>query len=73
MPPHTLHPYQTLIITESDELRKRISHLEVFMMTETFRALDEAERDRLRLQLSVMRSYDLILDQRMKAWDTDHA
>ena len=62
-------PYQQRVIDECDALTTKAGALWLFMGTPTYRALDTAERTRLRLQWKVMQLYAEILRDRIGVFD----
>ena len=63
-----MQPHQQRVVDEKSELDERRSKLLAFLNTDLFRSLDQAERDRLRTQHSVMGVYSEILHQRISAF-----
>jgi len=60
--------FQERVIAEKSELDEKRRKLLEFFITDTFRSLDQAEKDRLRSQHSVMGVYSEILLQRIAAF-----
>lgn len=60
--------YQDRVRQEGVELNEKREALLRFFNTDTFRNLDQAEKDRLRTQHSVMGVYGGILQQRIAAF-----
>lgn len=62
-----MQPHQERVITEKDELDKKINSLSSFIgQNAVFQSLDEAEKGRLETQLVVMREYSDILGERIE-------
>ena len=64
--PQELPGYQSRMIDEFKELHKRIMYLDSFFDTDTFRELDNDDKDTLSEQLDVMYLYEKILVRRLK-------
>lgn len=64
MPPH-----RQRVVAEKSVLDDKLLKLSVFFLTELFLKLDEAERNRLREQRTVMLSYSEILKARIAAFN----
>ena len=61
-----LQPHQQLVLDEKQDLDLRIARLDEFMRRNpTFTTLDAPERDRLEIQLDLMRDYSGILGERI--------
>ena len=65
---HNLQPHQQRVVDEKTELDARCNRLDVFILSPQFRALDDAERDRMRRQWLAMISYSSILGERIAAF-----
>ena len=63
-----LQPHQQRVVDEKKELDEKRDKLIVFFCTPVFAALDQSEKDRLRLQHGVMGLYSEILGQRIAAF-----
>jgi hypothetical protein len=63
-----LQPHQQRVVDERAELVDRIQKLMNFCITDTFAALDQAERRRLHAQYHAMESYSYILGERIAAF-----
>lgn len=62
--PSNLPPHQQRVLVEREELHTRLGKLRGFIGTDTFNALDPAERDRLERQEHFMHRYLQVLDER---------
>lgn len=60
-----MEAYQTRVVEEKAALDEKIEKLKVFLDTERFCALDEAERERMDRQLVAMQKYSGILANRI--------
>ena len=66
VPQSSLPPHQQRVLDEKQDLDLRIARLDEFMRRNpTFTTLDAPERDRLEIQLDVMRDYSGILGERI--------
>lgn len=66
VPQSSLPPHQQRVLDEKQDLDLRIARLDEFMRRNpTFPTLDAAERDRLEIQLDLMRDYSGILGERI--------
>jgi len=63
-----LQPHQQRVVDEKKELDDKRGKLIVFFNTPIFADLEQSEKDRLRLQHSVMKLYSEILGQRIAAF-----
>ncbi len=63
-----LQPHQQRVVDEKKELDDKREKLIAFFCTPIFAALDQSEKDRLRLQHGVMGIYSEILGQRIAAF-----
>ena len=61
-----MKPHQQRVIDEKTELDDKISRLSPFLEGETFKTLSEAEQVRLKIQLSIMKVYSNILEERIE-------
>ena len=62
----TVPPHQQRVVDEKQDLDLRIARLDEFMRRNpTFTTLDAPERDRLEIQLDLMRDYSGILGERI--------
>jgi hypothetical protein len=61
-------PYQQRVIDEKRELDDKREKLNTFFVSSHFRNLDQAEKDRLRMQHQVMGLYSQILQLRIAAF-----
>jgi hypothetical protein len=60
--------YQQRVVDEKAELDEKREKLLAFFNTDLFRGLGQSEKDRLRIQYSVMGVYSEILHQRVTAF-----
>ena len=67
-PAEGLQPHQQRVITEKADLDERLGRLLAFFQTQTFEALPEAERSRLRNQARFMDGYSAVLEERIEAF-----
>lgn len=58
-------PHQERIVEEKKELEDKIIKLSAFMITSSFKGLNADERERLYKQISYMRCYCSILEERI--------
>ena len=59
--------FEQRVIDEKNDLDDKIEKLSVFIMTSgTFIILDNDEQENLKLQLNIMSSYSLVLNNRMR-------
>lgn len=63
-----MQPYQERVVEEKKELDLKLEKLQVFLQSESFGHIHEAERFRLRLQEVYMRSYSEVLQDRIAAF-----
>ncbi len=63
-----MQPHQQRVVDEKSELDDKRGKLLRFFNTDLFRRLDQAEKDRLRTQHSVMGVYSEVLGQRITAF-----
>ena len=63
-------PYQRRVVVEAFDLQEKTDKLKTFLTTPQFQSLDEAEQNRLRVQLTEMEGYLAMLDQRLAAFET---
>ena len=63
-----MKPHQQRVVDEKSELDEKRERLLAFFGTDLFRGLDQAEKDRLRTQHSVMGVYSRVLHQRIAAF-----
>ncbi|MCI0561739.1 MAG: hypothetical protein MN733_24885 [Nitrososphaera sp.] len=61
----TMQDYQMRVVAEKDQLDSRIDKLHLFLGHEDFANLDDAEKDRMRRQLSHMKAYSDVLGERI--------
>ncbi len=62
-----MKPYQQRVIDEKSDLESRIDKLSTFIESDVFVfEVDQEQQDLLLIQLSTMRSYNLILDLRVQ-------
>lgn len=61
-------PYMQRVIDEKRDLDAKIRNLEVFIVSESFQTVQEAERERMKMQLALMRAYSGILGDRIEAF-----
>ena len=67
-PAEGLQPHQQRVVTEKADLDERLGRLLAFFQTQTFEALPEAERSRLRNQARFMDGYSAVLKERIVAF-----
>ena len=67
-PAEGLLPHQQRVVTEKADLDERLGRLFAFFQTQTFEALPEAERSRLRNQARFMDGYSAVLQERIAAF-----
>ena len=67
-PAEGLQPHQQRVVTEKAGLDERLGRLLAFFQTQTFEALPEAERSRLRNQARFMDGYSAALEERIEAF-----
>lgn len=60
--------YQERVVKEKADLDEKRTNLLNFFNTDTFRNLDQAEKDRMRVQHSIMGVYSEVLHQRIAAF-----
>lgn len=58
--------WQQRVIVEAHQLRQKIESLHAFMLTSVFEQLDVRDKDLMRAQQALMRSYLRILDERIE-------
>ena len=58
-------PYQIRVVDEHNELVEKYNALIAFSGGENFKTVSPSEADRLKLQATIMKSYILILKQRI--------
>ena len=63
-----MQEFQQRVVSEKSDLDGKREKLLAFLNTDIFRGLPQAEKDRLRTQLSVMGVYSDILNQRIAAF-----
>lgn len=64
-----MEEYQKRVVEEKQALDEKRQALFNFMTTGTFRVLDQAEKDRMRIQHSIMGLYSEVLHQRIAAFN----
>lgn len=64
-PDEQIPPYQQRVLDEKTALDDKITKLDVFTSTDTFKALQFVDQNALHNQLSVMRKYSEILEYRI--------
>lgn len=60
-----MHPFQVLIVSERDELKKRLDRLTGYFSDAIFRSLPTDEQVDLYRQAAAMSDYLMILDRRI--------
>jgi hypothetical protein len=65
-------PHQERVVQERKELNEKIEKLCKFIQSETFAALDAAEKNRMGRQLKAMISYENALGERIDAFHFIH-
>lgn len=63
-------PYQRRVVVEAFDLQEKTDKLKAFLATPQFQGLDEAEQNRLRVQLTGMEVYLETLDRRLAVFET---
>lgn len=63
-----MKPHQERVVAEKAELDAKLEKLTAFIGGETYRTLDEAERERLNRQKWAMKLYTDILGERIAAF-----
>lgn len=63
-------PHQRRVVVEAFDLQEKTDKLKAFLTTPQFQGLDEAEQNRLRVQLTGMEVYLETLDRRLAAFET---
>jgi DNA topoisomerase IB len=64
-----LAPDQLRVLNEYDELKTKITkHVDFVMFSNKFKALEQAEQDRMRRQIKPMMEYSAILLERITAF-----
>lgn len=63
-----MQPHQQRVVDEKSELDVKRAKLTVFMASETYHSLDNAEQARLSRQAAVMAQYSNILAERITAF-----
>ena len=63
--------YQKRVVEECDELNDKIGRLVGFIGTGAYNALGAAERERMKSQLSLMRCYSMVLNERIDCFKKD--
>lgn len=66
-----MRPHQQRVVDEKQDIDGKIERLAEFFTTDIFHDLDQAEKDRLKTQYSVMEVYSMILYQRIEAFPLD--
>ena len=56
-----MQDFQKRVVDEQSELESKIAKLESFCSSETFLKLTDEQKNMLVIQLSTMRTYDLVL------------
>ncbi len=64
--------HQQRVITERDELAKKINKLSAFLISPTYQVLPDEEQRRLSDQVHVMHLYRILLSQRIDAFTAQH-
>lgn len=65
-----MQPYQQCVIEERDELHARLEHLHTFVHSEAFPCVHPSECDRLLRQVTHMRDYLRVLEERIAAFQS---
>ena len=68
-----MEQWQERVIQEKKELDEKIDKLKKFLDEESIDALDQTERLRLEVQLTIMESYSNILHARILSWSQTSA
>ena len=68
---NAMQPYQQRVVDELAELETKLGNLQVFITSERFGDIPDAEQGRLVLQHHIMQSYALVLEQRIGAFPPD--
>ena len=68
-----MEQWQERVIQEKKELDEKIDKLKKFLDEESIDALDQTERLRLEVQLTIMESYSNILKARITSWSQTSA
>lgn len=63
-----MEAYQHRVVEEKTQLDDRISRLDPFVRSETFKGLPLVEQERLILQLRLMKEYSDVLSARIAAF-----
>jgi hypothetical protein len=63
--------WKTRLRAENEELKARMDKLHAFMQTKEFAALDTVERGDMLHQYTGMKTYQLMLDRRIKRLDAN--
>ena len=63
-----LQPHQQRVVEERAELEDKLGKLQAFITGERFATVSDAEQGRLVLQHKLMKSYALVLEQRIDAF-----
>ena len=63
-----MQPHQQRVVEEKAELDDRAHKLSLFFRTEVFEGLPTVEKDRLRVQVHLMRAYSAVLEARINAF-----
>lgn len=66
--PPLLQPHQQRVVTEKEELDKKLSKLKSFFDTDIFKRLDSEERVCLHRQAVLMTDYSNVLGERIAAF-----
>lgn len=65
---HGLHPHQIRVLLEATELIERHEKLSMFINSDGFHGLDDAEQERMKRQASIMAEYIAVLGERIAAF-----
>ena len=63
-----MQEYQKRVVEERDELGTRVGKLKSFITTGVFKALDEEEQVRMKMQVVLMVAYLEVLNERIEAF-----
>jgi hypothetical protein len=63
-----LQSHQQRVVEEKKELDEKLNKLNIFIHSEAFLMINKMERERLKVQASIMKDYSDILQQRINAF-----
>ena len=64
-----MQEHEKRVVTEKEELTKKLLALLGFVETDTFKSLEEEDRELLLEQLELMKQYEVILVVRIERFD----